>query len=133
MAELIRHELGRVLLDELQDPRIGFVTLTRVEVSPDLRTARAFVSVMGSLAEQRTCLRGLNSARQRVQTELGARLALRRTPELSFEQDVGVKQSLRMNSILSDLAREREEDGRPDAKPEAEEAVSPEETESDGR
>ena len=111
VAELIRHELGRVLTSELDDPRIGFVTLTRVEVTPDFRTARAYVSILGSAADERTALRGLNSARGRMRAALGNCLTLRCVPDLTFCVDPGVKHSIRIGSLLSDLAREREADG----------------------
>jgi len=109
VAELIRHELGKVLIEDIADPRIGFLTVTRVEVSSDLRVAKAFVSFLGSEAEQRTCLRGLQSARQRIQSALGERLTLRVRPEVLFRVDEGVKHSLEMSRLLSELAREREE------------------------
>ena len=109
VAELIRHELSRIILEDLGDPRIGFVTLTRVEVTTGLRAARVFVSILGSSSRQRTTLRGLNSARRRIRADLGERLVMRRTPEITFHLDEGVKHSIRISSILSELARERGE------------------------
>jgi len=108
VAQLLRHELGKIVLSDLHDPRIGFVTITRVEVSPDLRAARVFVSVLGDPSMERTALRGLRSARRRIQCALGERIALRRTPELSFQADDAVKKSVHVSSLLSELARERE-------------------------
>jgi ribosome-binding factor A len=107
LAELIRRELGRILSGGLGDPRIGFVTLTHVEVSPDLTLAKIHLSVMDSPAKERTTLQGLNSAKRRIRGELGDVLKLRRMPELAFFADHGVKQSLRISSILTDLERER--------------------------
>lgn len=109
VGELIRRELGRILLAEVSDPRIGFVTLTRVDVSADLQAARVFVSMMGTPAQQRSTLRGLNSARQRIQAEVGQCLSLRRVPDISFHEDDGVKRSIRIGGLLSSLARERAE------------------------
>jgi len=109
VAQLIRQEVGGILVAELQDPRIGFVTLTRVEISADLRNARLFVSILGSEKQQWTALRGLNSARRRIRRALGERLQLRRVPEVSFEIDRGVKHSLKISGMLADLAAEREE------------------------
>ena len=109
LAELIRRELGRILSGGLGDPRIGFVTLTRVEVSPDLTLAKVHLSVLDSSpAKERTTLQGLNSAKRRIRGELGDVLKLRRMPELAFFADHGVKQSIRISSILTDLERERE-------------------------
>jgi ribosome-binding factor A len=107
LAELIRRELGRILSGGLGDPRIGFVTLTRVEVSPDLTLAKIYLSVMDSAAKERTTLQGLQSAKRRIRGELGELLNLRRMPELAFFADHGVKQSIRISSILTDLERER--------------------------
>ena len=109
VAELVRHELSRILLDGVHDPRVGFITVTRVEVSADLRHAKVFLSVMGNPANARTTLRGLMSARGVMRRRLGERVELRRVPELAFHLDEGVKQSIRMSGILSDLARERGE------------------------
>jgi len=109
LAELIRRELGLILTGGLGDPRIGFVTLTRVEVSPDLALAKVYLSVMemDSPAKERTTLQGLNSAKKRIRRELGEVLKLRRMPEIAFFADHGVKQSIRISSILTDLERER--------------------------
>ena len=107
LAELIRRELGKILTGGLGDPRIGFVTITRVEVSPDMTLAKVHVSVMDSPANERTTLQGLNSAKKRIRGELGDVLNLRRMPELAFFADPGVKQSIRISSILTDLERER--------------------------
>ena len=107
LAELIRRELGRILAAGLGDPRIGFVTVTHVEVSPDLTLAKIHLSVMESPAKERTTLQGLNSAKRRIRGELGDALDLRRMPELAFFADHGVKQSIRISSILTDLERER--------------------------
>jgi ribosome-binding factor A len=107
LAELIRRELGRILIGGLGDPRIGFVTLTRVEVSPDMELAKIYLSVMDSPANERTTLQGLNSAKRRIRGELGEILKLRRMPQLAFFADHGIKQSIRISSILTDLERER--------------------------
>jgi len=108
VAELIRHELGKILLAGLNDPRVGFVTITRVEVSSDLRTARIFVTVLGPPAQERTALRGLKSARGRMQAALAGHIGLRRVPEISFHPDERVKQGIQMSALLNKLARERE-------------------------
>lgn len=117
MAELVRQELGKILIEELQDPRIGFVTVTRVEMSADLRAAKVFVSVMGEHVEQRTTLRGLDSAQQHMRSALSQRLNLRRTPELLFYVDKGVKRSVKMSAVLSKLtggAQEKKRSSKPE-------------------
>lgn len=107
VAELIRQELSRIVVAELNDPRIGFVTITRVEVPSDMRSARVSVSILGSPAEERTALRGLDSARGRIQAQLGEKLELRYVPQITFHRDPGVKHSLRISTLLSEIARDR--------------------------
>ena len=107
LGELIRREISRLLASGLGDPRIGFVTLTRVEVSADLSVAKVFFSVLEQQGLERTTIEGLNSARGRIHGELGDVLKLRRVPEIVFCLDPGVKHSLRISSILSDLERKR--------------------------
>ncbi len=119
-----------MLIGELSDPRIGFVTLTRVEVASDLSLAKAHVSVMGEGADERMTLAGLNSARKRVRSTLKDRLQLRRMPEILFCLDSGVKRSIRMSGILSELARERGE-APPSPEPEEPEKEPEEESKPD--
>ncbi len=133
VAELIRHKLGRIIASDLGDPRIGFITLTRVVVAADLRNAQVFVSVLGPESKQRTTLRGLNSARPRIQAELGQALALRRTPELSFQLDAEMERGLRISALLSQLARESAEADR-EPQPDRPDAGEPsEEEKTDGQ
>ena len=122
-----------MLVAELCDPRIGFATLTRVEVSSDLRNARVFVSILGTTAQQRTALRGLESARKRIRRTLGERLTLRRVPEVSFRLDPGVKRSVRMTSLLSALEEEREAADPAAKRDDVEDGGLSEEPESDVR
>ena len=122
-----------MLVAELCDPRIGFATLTRVDVSSDLRSARVFVSILGTEAQQRTALRGLESARKRIRRTLGERLTLRRVPEVSFRLDPGVKRSVRMASLLSALEEEREASDPSAKRCDAEDGGLSEEPESDVR
>ena len=85
VAEEIRHELGIMVVGELKDPRIeGLVTITEVRVTPDLKHARVFVSVMGSEAEQKSTIRGLSAAVGYIRHELTERIQLRRAPEIHF-------------------------------------------------
>jgi ribosome-binding factor A len=108
VAELLRQELSNILLDELHDPRIGFLTLTRVEVSPDLRYVKVFITAMGDDTKERTVLRGLSSAEKYIRRRLGESVQLRRVPEVTFHIDADMKQSVKMNAILAKLAQERE-------------------------
>src|SRR4051812_1798772 len=88
--ESIREILGDAIATELKDPRIGFVTVTDVNTSPDLRTARVYVSVLGSEAERESSLAGLRSAHGFLQGKIASAMRMKRTPTLTFEYDESV-------------------------------------------
>jgi ribosome-binding factor A len=88
----------------LQDPRIGFVTITGVETSPDLRHARVFVSVLGSERKREKTLAGLSSAHGILQARIADELRLKRTPTLAFEYDPSVERGVRMSQLIDELA-----------------------------
>ena len=117
--EAIRETLAEAL-GELKDPRIGFVTVTGVETSTDLRQARVFVSVLGSERKRRNTLTGLESAHGVLQSHINRELSLRRTPTLSFAYDDAVERGVRMTKLIEDLAAqlpepEMSEDDRDDS------------------
>ena len=89
---------------ELKDPRIGFVTVTGVETSPDLRHARVFVSVLGSEEKQQQSLAGMEAAHGVLQGRLARELRLKRTPQLAFEYDPTVERGVRMTQLIDELA-----------------------------
>jgi ribosome-binding factor A len=89
---------------ELKDPRIGFVTVTGVETSPDLRQARVFVSVLGSEAKRERTLAGLNAAHGVLQARIARELRMKRTPQLAFEYDPTVERGVRMSQLIDELA-----------------------------
>ena len=99
-AEAIREVVSMAILAELQDPRIRDVTVTYVEVSPDLRHAKVHVSVMGDETHQQLSLRGLQSAAGFLQSKIARRIELRYTPRLTFLLDQGVKRSIEISQIL---------------------------------
>jgi ribosome-binding factor A len=90
----------------LKDPRIGMVTVTGVRVTPDLREATVFVSVLGSAKKRRATLVGLQSAHGVLQARINDQLTLRRTPQLTFEYDDSVERGVRMTALIDELARE---------------------------
>jgi ribosome-binding factor A len=94
---------------ELKDPRIGFVTVTGVETSPDLRHARVFVSVLGSEAKRKRTLAGLAAAHGVLQARLARELRMKRTPQLAFEYDPTVERGVRMTQLIDELAPEDDE------------------------
>ena len=101
--EAVRQVLSEAV-GELKDPRIGFVTVTGVETSPDLRHARVFVSVLGSEEKQRQSLAGLKAAHGVLQGRLARELRLKRTPQLAFEYDPTVERGVRMTQLIDELA-----------------------------
>src|SRR5438094_7804409 len=88
----------------LKDPRIGFVTVTGVETSPDLRHARVFVSVLGAERRRTQTLAGLQAAHSVLQAQLARELRMKRTPQLAFEYDPSVERGVRMSKLIDELA-----------------------------
>ena len=105
-AEAIREVVSMAILTDLRDPRIADVTVTYVEVSPDMRSAKVHVSVMGDDAKQNLCLHGLRSSAGYLQTKIAQRIDTRYTPRLRFELDMGVKQSLAIARLLDEVLPE---------------------------
>jgi ribosome-binding factor A len=101
-----------IIQHQLKDPRIGFVSITQVNMSPDLRQARVRVSVLGSEEEQTNSLRGLNSAKGLIRHELGRRLSnLRFAPDLHFELDPSIEYSVHISKRLREVLPPPQEDG----------------------
>ena len=93
-------------IGDLKDPRIGFVTVTGVRTSPDLRHARVFVSVLGSERNREQSLAGLAAAHGVLQARVARELRLKRTPQLAFEYDPSVERGVRMTRLIDELARD---------------------------
>ena len=110
MAERMRrvNESIRQVLSEgvgqLKDPRIGFVTVTGVETSPDLRHARVYVSVLGTERKRVQTIAGLQAAHSVLQARIARELRLKRTPQLAFEYDPTVERGVRMTNLIDELA-----------------------------
>lgn len=100
LQELIKQEMSKMLLKELKDPRIGFVTVTDVEMTGDLREAKIYVSVMGGEEQIKSSLEGLNSALGFIRHEIGQRIRLRFTPEISFALDTSLDYSEHIQKLL---------------------------------
>jgi ribosome-binding factor A len=94
--------LSDAIAKDLKDPRIGFVTVTGVKTSPDLRHARVYVSVLGDDPERSASMDGLRSARGYLQRRLADELTLKHTPSLTFEYDDTVDRGMRVNRLLAD-------------------------------
>ncbi len=103
LAEQIREEIADMVVAELKDPRIGLVTVTRVELSGDLRHARVLFSVLGNEQDEQKTLEGLSSAAGYLRGEIGRRLRVRRAPELVFVLDHGAQESEKIERLLRKL------------------------------
>ena len=101
--QLLRQEIGEILVRDVQDPRIGFVTVTDVETAPDLSTARVWVSVIGQPEERERTIRALQRAMPFVRHELGSRIRLRRIPELQLRTDDTAQRGTRVMQLLAEL------------------------------
>ena len=100
-------------ISDLKDPRIGMVTVTGVRVTPDLREATVYVSVLGGARRRRDSLAGLASAHGILQARINRELNLRRTPQLTFTYDDAVERGVRMSKLIDDLAADLPEDDGP--------------------
>ena len=98
--EAVREVLSATITTELKDPRVGFVTVTAVETSPDLRHARVFVSVLGNPGERRRTLKALDSAHGFLQRRVGGELRMKNTPQLQFVYDDTPERGMRISELL---------------------------------
>src|SRR5215510_15835741 len=107
IEEQLRMELGEIIEREIEDARIGLATVTAVKVSPDLRHARVFVSVLGDEQQRKKTMQGLNSAASFARRSLSQRLAhLRRIPELTFAYDESLESGSRIDELLDQIKPE---------------------------
>jgi len=111
VEEASREVLSEVLAREVKDPRVGFVTITSVRVSPDLRHAKVFLSVLGDEDEVTRSMAGLASARGYMRSALGQHLRIKYLPEIEFVLDRAGEEALRLSSLMREVASELEEDG----------------------
>ena len=110
LQELIKQEMSKMLLTDLKDPRIGFVTVTDVEMTGDLREAKIYVSVMGGAEQVKSSLEGLNSALGFVRREIGQRIRLRFTPEISFALDTSLDYGDHIQKLLLQVEGDKNAD-----------------------
>jgi len=109
VADSIRKEISEMLVKTIKDPRIGFITITRVTVSEDCRLAKVYYSVVGTPEQKRQSMEGLNSARGYIRRELGHRMKLKYTPELVFQFDPSIEYAIHMGELIHHLQEERAE------------------------
>jgi len=113
IADLIRKEVSQMLMKTVKDPRIGFVTITKVSVKEDFRLAKIYFSVAGTPEERERTINGLNSAKGYIRKELGRRISLRYTPEIIFQFDPSIEYAIHIGEVFQQLKQERKknEDG----------------------
>jgi len=111
-TEQVGHEIQRILSQvlefDLKDPRVGFATITSVNVTPDMQRANVNVSVMGDDAERRESLRALERAKGFLRRRVGEELSLRQVPELKLHLDTSLDHALRIGELLNDVEEERQ-------------------------
>jgi ribosome-binding factor A len=100
--ELMREVIGSAIASELEDPRIGFVTVTSVDTSADLRSARVYVSVLGDAADREATLTGLRSSHGVLQAAIARETRIKRTPTLTFHYDDAPERGVRISRMLED-------------------------------
>jgi ribosome-binding factor A len=111
VADLIQKEISQMLVKSIKDPRIGFVTITKVSVSEDCRFAKVYFSVAGTLAERERSMKGLDSAKGFVRKELGRRIRLRYTPEILFQFDPSIEYAIHMGELIQTIQQGKEPNG----------------------
>lgn len=102
-AEAIREVVSTAILLEIRDPRVRDVTVTKVDVAPDMKSAKVYVSIMGDERKQRLCMQGLKNSAGFLQKAIADRIDARYTPRLTFETDDGVKKSLEVLRLLREV------------------------------
>lgn len=112
VGEQMKHEIADILMRKIKDPRIGFVTVTDVDLSDDLKNAKIFVSIYGG--EKETALKGLQSASAFIRSELGRRMTMRLIPEILFRFDSTVEQGAHIMELLHEIEKKQEQ--QPDEK-----------------
>ena len=107
VADLVRKEISEMLVKTVKDPRIGFVTITRVTVTEDCRLAKVYYSVVGTFSERERSMQGLNSAKGYIRRELGHRMKLKYIPEIVFQFDPSIEYAVHMGELIHQLQEER--------------------------
>ena len=119
VAELLQSEIADLLLRRLKDPRLSMATISRVDVSPDLREACVYVSRVGGEDEQRKTMEGFARAVGFIRGQLGKRVKLRHTPSLTFKLDTAIADGVRISRLLHDLTSASGADGEESESPHA--------------
>lgn len=108
LNEVIKEEISNILQKKLKDPRIGFVTVTAVEVSPDLRHANIFVSILGNKKEKEATYKSLTGAKGFIRSELGKKIRIKFLPEISFSIDESIEEGIRISKLIEKIHKKEE-------------------------
>ena len=103
VTQALKKEISNIIHDELKDPRLGFVTITRVEMTADLRYAKVFFSVLGKEEEHKKTKEALDSALGYIRRLIARRIRLRFAPEIMFKEDRSIEYSIQIEKLLNDL------------------------------
>lgn len=106
IGEQMKKELSQIIQREIKDPRIGFVTVTGVEVTGDLQQAKVFISVMGSDEQKENSVKALQKAKGFIRSEVGRKIQLRHTPDLIFKMDESIEYGSKIENLLNDIKKE---------------------------
>ena len=105
LAESVKQEVSKIILYELKDPRISFITVTKVEVTSDLKKAKVYISILGDDSTRKKTLRAIEHAKGFIQAKVGAQLQIRYTPVLTFCLDESVQKSLHISKLIDDAIK----------------------------
>ncbi len=114
LAEALKQEISQLIREELKDPRIGFVTVTSIEVADDLSHAKVYVSVLGDDQKAKETIEALKGASGFVRTEIGKRIRLRHVPEIVFKYDNSIEHGVHIARLLRDIHEEGQDEGESD-------------------
>lgn len=106
----VKDEVSKIIITKLKDPRVGFVTVTAVEMTADLKSAQIFISVMGTQSQKTETVSSLNDASKYIKAEMNQRIKLRYSPSITFRLDDTIDRAIRIGRILEDLGRDKSEE-----------------------
>lgn len=107
VQEALRQEISKIVIDEIKDPRIGFITITKVELTKDLRYAKVYFSVLGDMKAKELALKGLNSAKGYIKGLIGDRIKLRFVPNVVFKIDDAMEHTKEIYDLLDKIRKEK--------------------------
>ncbi|MBU0633498.1 MAG: 30S ribosome-binding factor RbfA [Candidatus Omnitrophica bacterium] len=107
VAQWLKEEVSKIIHDEIKDPRIGFLTISKVEISADLRFAKIYYSILGTEEQKKNAQQGLKSAYKYIRRLLGERLKIKFTPDICFKLDKSCEYSMRMNELFEKIKQDR--------------------------